>query len=420
MELERIREKVWNGEVLTSAELEVLERAAQREGGPVWRTTVAQALINADASSQALPILEAVRRDYPRDVQAHLALGRALISLERWSEAEAPLQQALALNPGDPEPTKALATLALRRGEWARARELVRRVLDADPLDDEAQLLWGEVERLAPGEVNGPATLDGFTRLLVERLKARSTPHLVNKGQLAIRLGRGGVARFELEALFHDAQRLERPLAEAVELLAKDFAERSLGLPAGKLQLLARVLPVLRDSSFLERGEGGVHREGPEGLWFFYAVDDPEVVLYVPEGLLAAYRLTLEQVDEAAWKNLEARPTEVRAIELEDGALRLSPAPTGLWALAHGDGHDAARLLTVSHQAALERVAGRGPLRVYLGLRELVLACREDDAASVKKLDGLDAAREGIRGAWRLEGGRLTALPEWDLDDTKE
>lgn len=420
MELERIREKVWNGEVLTSAELEALERAAQREGGPVWRTTVAQALINADASSQALPILEAVRRDYPKEVQAHLALGRALISLERWNEAEAPLQQALALNPGDPEPTKALATLALRRGEWARARELVRRVLDQDPLDDEAQLLWGEVERLAPGEVKGPVTLDAFTRLLVDRLKAQSTPHLVNKGQLAIRLGRGGVARFELEALFRDAQQLERPLAEAVELLAKDFAERSLGLPAGKLQLLTRVLPVLRDSSFLERGEGGAHREGPQGLWFFFAVDDPEVVLYVPEGLLAAYRLSLEQVDEAAWKNLEARPTEVRAIELEDGALRLSQTPTGLWALAHGDGHDAARLLTASHQAALERVAGRGPLRVYLGLRELVLACREDDVASVRKLDGLDAAREGIRGAWRLEGGRLTALPEWDLDDTKE
>ncbi len=420
MELERIREKVWNGEVLTAAELEALERAAVREGGPVWRTTVAQAFINADAATQAIPILEAVRRDYPTERQAHLALGRALVSLERWAEAEGPLREALALNPGDPEPIKALATLALRRGEWAKARALVREVLEVDPLDDEARLLWGEVERLAPGEVMGALTLEAFTQALLERLQAQSTPHLVNKGQLAIRLGRGGVARFELEGLFADALRLERPLPEAVALLARDFAERSLGLPAGRLQLLARVLPVLRDSAFLERGEGGAHREGPAGLWFFFAVDDPEVVLYVPEGLVAAHRLTLEQLDEAAWKNLEARPTEVRAIELEDGALRLAQAPTGLWALAHGDGHDAARLLTASHQAALERVAGPGPLRVYLGLRELVLACRDDDAATVKKLDGLDAAREGIRGAWRLEGGRLTALPEWDLDDTKE
>ncbi len=188
-------------------------------------------------------------------------------------------------------------------------------------------------------------------------------------------------------------------------------------MPPGRLQLLAKVLPVVRDSTFLERGEGGAHREGPAGLWFFFAIDDPEVVLYVPEGLLAAHRISIEALDEAAWKNLEARPTEVRALELEQGALRLSATPTGLWALAHGDGHDAARLLTVSHQAAIEKVSGGGPLRVYLGLRELVLFCREDDSRSVKKLEGLDAAREGIVGAWRLLDGRLTALPEWDVDD---
>jgi hypothetical protein len=137
-------------------------------------------------------------------------------------------------------------------------------------------------------------------------------------------------------------------------------------------------------------------------------------VLYVPEGLLPGYRVSLEELDEAAWKNLEARPTEVRALELEQGALRLSATPTGLWALAHGDGHDAARLLTVSHQAAIEKVAGRGPLRVYLGLRELVLLCREDDTSAVKKLEGLDAAREDIVGTWRLHDGKLSALPEWE------
>ena len=39
-----------------------------------------------------------------RRLQAHLALGRALISLEKWNEAETPLKQALALQPEDPEP----------------------------------------------------------------------------------------------------------------------------------------------------------------------------------------------------------------------------------------------------------------------------------------------------------------------------
>ncbi len=417
VQLDRIREKVWNGEVLSDRELAELETAAQREGGPIWRTTVAQALINADAIVQAIPILEAVRRDFPGEIQAHLALGRALISLEKWNEAEAPLKRALELNPGDPEPTKALATLALRRGEWARAKAHIDHVMKVDPLDEEAMLLSAELSRLAPGELDMEPTLERFTRALLDRLKAQSTPNVVARGQLTIRLGRGGLARFDLASLYAESLRLGRSVSEAVDLLAKDFAERSLGIPSGRLQLLAKVLPVLRDSSFLERGEGVARREGPAGLWFFFAIDDPEEVLYVPEGLLAAYRINLEQLDEAAWKNLEARHTEVRSLELEQGALRLSTSTTGLWALAHGDGHDAARLLTVSHQAAIEKTCGRGPLRVYLGLRELVLFCREDDLPSVKKLEGLDAAREGIVGAWRLHQGRLTAVSEWDLED---
>ncbi len=417
VEIDRIREKVWNGEVLNDAELMALQHAAQRDGGPVWRTTVAQALINADAVTQAIPILEAVRRDFPSDVQAHLALGRALISVEKWNEAEGPLKAALALNAQDPEPMKALATIALRRAEFERARALVLEVLRIDPLDEEAMMLRGELEALVPSPPGGGPSFDEFTRALIDRLKAQSTPHVVAKGQLSIRLGRGGVARFSLEDLFKDSSRLGSSLAETVELLARELAERSLGLPPGQAQLLAKVLPVVRDSSFLERGEGAARREGPGGLWLFFALDDPEAVLYVPDGVLAAYRVSLEELDEAAWKNLEARPTEVRALELEQGALRLSNIPTGLWALAHGDGHDAARLLTASHQVSMEKVTGPGPLRVYLGLRELVLFCREDDAVSVKKLQGLDAAREGIVGAWQLLDGRLTSLPEWDLEE---
>lgn len=418
MAIERIKEKVWAGERLSDTELDTLQQAAQREGGPVWRTTVAQALINADAVLQALPILEAVRRDFPRDAQAHLALGRALISLEKWAEAESPLKQALGLQPEDPEPMKALAVVALRRAEFTRARALLDDVLHLDPMDDEARVLMAELDSLVKEKPEDPraVTVDDFTRALIARLRTQSTPHVVAKGQLSIRLGRGGVARFELQALFEEATQVGRSLAESIELLARDLAERSLGLPPGKLPLLAKVLPVLRDSAFLERGEGSAHREGPASLWIFYAIDDPEAVLYVPEGLISAYGISLEELDEAAWKNLAAKPTEVRALELEQGALRLSNTTTGLWSLAHGDGHDGARLLTVPHQQAMEKVAGTGPIRVYLGLRELVLFCREDDQINCARLEGLDAAREGITGAWQLHGGKLTPLPEWDID----
>jgi tetratricopeptide (TPR) repeat protein len=414
MSLARIQSKVWSGERLTDAELDELSRAAQREGGPTLRTTVAQALLNADHTQQALTLLEAARRDFPREVQVHLALGRALASLERWADAEAPLRRALELQPNDPEPMKALATLALRRAEWGKARALLELVLQQDAFDHEAQLLLSELESTGPSSDGEAPTLERFTRALVEALRAQSTPHLLQKEALLLRLGRGGVARFDVDSLFREAQRSGSGLADAVAVIARDLAERSLGLPAGKGRLLASVLPVVRDSSFLERAQGAVRREGPAGLWVFYAVEDPEVVLYVPEGLRSALRVDLEALDAAAWKNLEARPAEVRAVELEDGALRLCTTPTGLWTLARGDGHDAARLLTASHQAAFERTAGAGPWRVYLGLRELVLVCRESDTDHVRRLEGMDAAPEGIAGAWRLHDGRLASLPEWD------
>lgn len=413
MELERIQQKVWNGERLSDDEFSVLERAAQREGGPMLRTAVAQALINADAPAQALPILEAVHRDFPRDGETLLALGRAYVSLEKWTEAEKPLQQALRLAPRDPEVLKALAVVDLRRGEFARARSRVADVLEQDPLDGEAQALAAELDALAEATPGTPPGREAFAAALVAQLRERSTPHLLQKSHLLVRAGRA-VSRLSLDELHEEFLASGRPLAEAAAAMARELAERTLGLPAGKLPLLARVLPVVRDSSFLDRGVGAARREGPAGLWIFYAIEDPELVRYVPEGLLAAFDLTVEELDEAAWKNLAARPAEVRALELERGALRLSATPTGLWAVAHGDGHDAARLVTRAHQEALAQVAGPGPWRVYLGLRELVLACREDDAASVAKLTGLDAARDGIAGAWRLHEGRLTAVDEWD------
>jgi tetratricopeptide (TPR) repeat protein len=379
---DRIRLKVGKGEALDEAELALLRRRA---------------------------------RDCPTDAGVHLALGRALVELARLAQAEAPLQRALQLQPGDPEPMKALAALALRQAEWRRARGLVEQVLAVEPLDLEARRLLAELDARQPLPSRGAPTLPEFSRVLSDRLKLQSTPHVLQGPQLLLRLGRGGVARVDLPPLLDEARQLGRPPVEVAALVARELALGSLGLGAGPAALLARVLPVLRDPAFVERGVGLVRREGPGGLWLFYVVEDPEVALYVPEGALGAAGLTLEALDEAAWRNLAARPAEPRALDLEDGTLRVAAAPTGLWALARGDGHDAARLLTPRHQAALAGQVGAGPLRVYLGLRELVLACLEADSGAVGLLEGLEAAREGIGGGWRLADGRLTPLPDWQV-----
>lgn len=411
VELERIQKKVESGERLDDAEFAALERAAREAGSPVLRTAVAQALINADEVVEAVRLLEAARRDFPTNLHVHLAFGRAAASLERWSDAERALHEALALQPDDPEVLTALAVVALRRGERTRARALIDDVLSRDPFHAEAQLLASEL-KAQPPTLDLQPSRDDFVHALLDQLKRQSTPHLMQKQQLLVRLSRKGIARLDVEALYQDFLESGRALDEGVQSVGREIAEKALAVPGGKLQFLSRVLPVVRDSSFLERAEGAVRREGPAGLWIFYAVEDPEAVLYVPQGLLDAHRMAVEQLDSVAWKNLDARPAEVRAIELEQGALRLSSTPTGLWCIAHGDGHDGARLLTPAHQVAMEKTAGPGPFRVYLGLRELVLFCRIGDPVNAAKLEGLDAARDGIAGGWRLDDGRLTQVSD--------
>ncbi len=410
----RLLEKIEEGEPLADAELEQLSSFARKDGGRVLRTALAQALLNSDAVSEAMALLEALERDFPHDVQVALARARALVSQERYAEAEAPLQHALRLNPDDPEAMKALAVLSMRRGEIPRARDLIHQVLLVDPFDSEAQQLSAELD--APGELHAQSIplLKDFTARLVKQLTAQSTAHLMQKDQLLVRLGKGGVARLDLKSLYRGFLDGPNNLDIAVEALARELAERTLGIPPGRLPLLATALPVVRDSTFLERAVGAAHREGPAGLLFFYALKDPELVRYIPEGALRSHRISLEELDTAAWKNLAAEVPSLRAIELEMGALRLAASPTGLWAIAVSDGHDAARLLCLPLQRVLEEKVGTTPLRVYLGLRELVLLCRADDAQNVEKLQGLEASADGIPGAFSMSAGRLSRLDEWE------
>src|SRR3954464_6848540 len=145
-ELDRGRGKVERGEALAPGELSALERAAASSAGPTLRLAVAHALMNGGAEREALRLLEALARDFPRDLQTHLGHARALIGLERWAEGEGALQRALALSPEDPEAMKVLAVIALRRGERGRAAALVETVLRIDPFDGEARLIKEELE----------------------------------------------------------------------------------------------------------------------------------------------------------------------------------------------------------------------------------------------------------------------------------
>lgn len=416
--LGQIRRKVEAGDLLTEEELGCLARAARADPGPTLKLAHAHALLNAEENRQGLELMRALRRDFPRELQVHLGYGRALVSLERWADAEQALEAALALSPGDIEAEKVLAVVYLRRGELARARALIQALLQRDPFDGEARLIKEELEAAdlqpppaepAGGEPPVKAARDVFVKALLESLHERGVRHLRRGGELWVKSDEGGVGRLELGALHAAYLEDGRPLGEVIASIAAELAGAA-NLPATAEGLLARVHPVLRPEGFEEVAQGALHREGPAGLRLFYVLDDPELVRYLPQTALEKFGMSLEALDQAGWTNLETRPSQPRSVIVSRGEPRLSPEPLGLWAVCEADGYDAARLLSPHEQARLAKDVGEGPYRVCLARRELVLVCRAQDAQAVAQLESLTPAADGIAGRFALEGGRLTRL----------
>ncbi len=403
--LERLRQKVEVGEALTETELESLRAAAAGSAGATLWLTVAHALVNAGADREALPLMERLRRDFPGDLQVRLGLARALLGVERYGEAEGALREALALSPGDPEAIKVLAVLALRRGEKGRAEQYVRDVLERDPFDAEARLLKEELEAVElPRQVPPEEQVlrPEFTAALAAALRRSGVRFRLQGRSVLVKLESGEVARVDMASLYGAYHGGRSGLVPHVEKLAAQLGAMGTGLGGDAAALEARLRPVLRPGGFEAQAVGALHRPGPAGLEVFYVLEDAEYVRYLPESALGPMGLTAEAVDRAAWRNLEAAPAPVRPVVLDRGEVRLAEAFSGMWAVAEGDGHDGARLLTVEQRRRLVLEAGPGPLRVSLGHREFVLVCREADAAECEALARLGHAPDGIPGLFRL------------------
>lgn len=220
MSLEPLLQKVFAGERLSPEELDRL-RAGPRDF--THALALAHALLEHEAAREALPLLDTLARERPREVQIQLARARALVLLERHADADRAAQEALRLNPDDPEAMKTLAALALRRGEHARARAWVDGVLERDPFDAEAQLLKAELEAPSPAPAVRPK-LDwsDFAIKLALGLKQVGVPARRQGRALLLRLGEGEVGRADLDALHARYLASARTGEEAVaELVAE-------------------------------------------------------------------------------------------------------------------------------------------------------------------------------------------------------
>jgi hypothetical protein len=351
--LQRLRRRVERGERLSQAEMRRLRTAADVEGGAGPSITLGLALSNAGSDVEALAVLASV--GHPAQPDAAEARARALVRAERLEEAERVLAEAAAAHPGALGLRKRLVLLALRRGSRSSAERGL-----------------AELRALAPE--------DGEVRALAEALASRS----------------GGSA---LEVLLDGAwEWFGRAGAWEHGGLRATWTDEGPGSVAEGVP--AQVVPVLAESA----PPGVLCRNGPAGLVVTYLSDGMAIRVESAPG-------SLEAVDRAAWRHLEARPAEPRAVIVDRGQPRLSPEPLGLWALCEADGADGARLLTGAQRSRLLEIVGAGPHRVSLARRELALLAPRWDPVGVALLESVVPGPDGIRGQFVLHSdGTLERL----------
>src|SRR6266576_1429286 len=83
----------------------------------------------------------------PNLAEAHVQMGRIKQQVDfDWAGADASLQRAIALGPGDPENVRSAASSAAMLGRFEEGLQLARRAVDLDPLNADSWSFLGETE----------------------------------------------------------------------------------------------------------------------------------------------------------------------------------------------------------------------------------------------------------------------------------
>jgi tetratricopeptide (TPR) repeat protein len=355
LELGPVVARVEEGARLTGAELDRLWRTSSRRPESAdWMLCLAHALVNNDRPAEALGVLERAAALRPGELLVLLAQARALAALERFAQAESLLEQVLARHPSHADALRAFGLLRLWAGAPGEALRLARRALEADPLDEEARQIAAEAEAAADATASAAPS---FEAELARALGARGLAARVDAGSgtASIALGEGRAVRLSLAGLRAVAQSDPGGAAKHLENLAKAVARLE---PPGRTPELARVrariFPVLRPPSFLGASGPALGCGAPAGLRWLFALDDPELVAYLPPEAARRWGVEPEAILALALENLERAPVAPSKYRAARGGLTL--AREGAWdllAFDAGDGYDASRLLSPVHRALL-------------------------------------------------------------------
>jgi tetratricopeptide (TPR) repeat protein len=143
-----------------------IEKLEQRFGEKPeqWFAALADAYRKAGDLDMALDVINTWIEKRPNYTSGHIVRGRCLLDRQQDAEAAQAFQGVLELDPENIIAIKALSEIATRAGDEEQARQWLRRLLEVDPMNEEAH---AALEAMSPQ----PAALE-----LVEPTPAEAAP----------------------------------------------------------------------------------------------------------------------------------------------------------------------------------------------------------------------------------------------------
>ncbi len=141
------------------SEIEKLE-ARFREKPEQWFAALADQYRKAGDLDMALELLNAWIDKRPNYTSGYIVLGRCLLDRERLGDAANAFENVLRLDMENVIALKSLSEIAEQRGDLDSARTWLKRLLDVDPMNDEAREALENVGRPKTGEVTAVETVE--------------------------------------------------------------------------------------------------------------------------------------------------------------------------------------------------------------------------------------------------------------------
>jgi tetratricopeptide (TPR) repeat protein len=207
------------------SEIEKLEQRF-REKPEQWFAALADAYRKAGEVERALDVVRAGLEKRPNYTSGHIVLGRCLLDQINDPEASQAFERVLELDAENIIALKALSEIADRQGDRRAARQWLERLLDVDPMNDEARSALETIEVEGVDEEAAPAGEVPPEPALVPEEMHREEPRTVEVEQRTVPLSEaatGPMEAVEVEEAIEEEEELELETPELAAKISDEF-----------------------------------------------------------------------------------------------------------------------------------------------------------------------------------------------------